>query len=195
LRIIKYSKTKIYILGKRNNRNQKRSNDNDYVINERIRTEEVRVVEGLDIGIYTKEEALAEARSLGLDLVLISPKANPPVCKVVDFKKFLYEEKKKKKDLERNQVKVVVKEQQFTPNIGENDYNVKKRKIEEFLEKGFKVKVTVFFKGRNIMFKDRGELLLAKLATELSDICVPEDVPKMQSRNKMGFMLKPKKTK
>lgn len=182
-------------MGKRNNRNQKRSNDNDYVINERIRAEEVRVVEGLDIGIYTREEALAEARNLGLDLVLISPKANPPVCKVVDFKKFLYEEKKKKKDLERNQVKVVVKEQQFTPNIGENDYNVKKRKIEEFLEKGFKVKVTVFFKGRNIMFKDRGELLLAKLATELSDICVPEDVPKMQSRNKMGFMLKPKKTK
>lgn len=182
-------------MGKRNNRNEKRSNDNNYVINERIRTDEVRVVEGLDAGIYSKEEALAEARSLGLDLVLISPKANPPVCKVVDFKKFLYEEKKRKKDLDKNQIKVVVKEVKFTPNIGENDYEVKKKNVIKFLEKGNKVKVSVFFKGRTIMFKDRGELILARLATEVEEYGTAEDVPKMEARNRMGFMLKPKKTK
>lgn len=162
-------------------------------MNERIRAEEVRVVEGLDVGIYDTSDALNQAKKLGLDLVLISPKANPPVCKVIDLKKFLYEEKRRVKELANNQSKVVVKEIRFTPNIGDNDFKVKKKKIIEFLQSGNKVKVSVFFKGRNIMFKDRGELILVKLADELEDYGIPEGVPKMESRNRMGFMIKPKK--
>jgi len=182
-------------LGKINSKNQKSSNSNSYIINEKIKSEEVRVVEGLDVGIYTKEEALSEAKNLGLDLVLISPNANPPVCKVVDFKKFLYEEKKKKKDLEKNQIKILIKEVKFTPNIGENDYEVKKKSVIKFLEKGNKVKASVFFKGRTVMFKDRGELILAKLATEIEEYGVPEDMPKMEAKNRMGFTIKPRKIK
>jgi len=154
----------------------------------------VRVVEGLpENDVYHTEDAIKQAKELGLDLVLISANASPPVCKVVDFSKFLYQEKQKTKEQQKNQIKVVVKEIKFTPNIGDNDYEVKKKKIIEFLEDGCKVKASVFFKGRNIMFKDRGELVLARLATDIEEYGVPENVPKMESRNRMGFIIKSKK--
>jgi len=180
-------------LRKRNSTNKRNDRGNKYVINNNIRAREIRVVEGLEVGIYTKENALTEAENLGLDLVLITPDANPPVCKVIDFKKFLYEEKKKIKEREKNHVKVVIKEVKFTPNIGEHDYEVKKKSVIKFLKKGSKVKTSVFFKGRNIMFKDRGEFLLAKLATEIEEYGTPEEMPKMEARNRMGFTIKPKK--
>jgi translation initiation factor IF-3 len=166
----------------------------NYTINDRIRAEEIRVVEGLPVGIYSKKDALYEAKNLGLDLVLISAKATPPVCKVVDFKKFLYEEKKRKKEQEANQIKVIVKEVQFGPNIGEHDYETKKRNVIKFLSRGNKVKCIVFFKGRTIVYKDRGELVLARLATEVEEYGNPEAMPKMMGK-RMSFIIKPKKNK
>lgn len=180
---------------KRNNRKKREKFGSKYIINEKIRAEEVRVVEGIPNDIYTKEEALRQARNLELDLVLISPNAKPPVCKIIDFGKFLYKEKQRIKEQEKNQVKVVVKEVKFTPNIGDHDYEVKKKNVVKFLERGDKVKASVFFKGRTIMYKDRGELVLLKLASEVEEYGIPENVPKMESRNRMGFVIKPKKTK
>lgn len=164
----------------------------NYKTNEQIRFPEVRVVEGLDQGIYKTNEAIAEAKAIGKDLILVSENANPPVCKVMEFSKFLYIEKKRQKTQNANQSKIVVKEVQFSPNIGDNDYDVKKKSIIKFLEKGNKVKVSVFFKGRTIMFKDRGELILAKLATEIEEHGIPESVPQMLGKN-MSFIIKPKK--
>jgi translation initiation factor IF-3 len=178
--------------GKKNQRREKPGSN--YKTNEQITCPQVRVIEGIDQGIYDTNEALAEAQRLGLDLILITESANPPVCKILDFSKFLYEEKRKKKANAANQIKTVVKEVQFTPNIGENDYNVKKKNVIKFLENGNKVKVSVFFSGRNIMFKDRGELLLAKLATEIEDVGIPESMPQMFGKNMM-FIIKPKKAK
>jgi len=181
-------------LKKRNNRGRRAKPGSKYLLNERIRATQVRVVEGLpENDIYNTEDAIKQASDLGLDLVLISANASPPVCKAVDFNKFLYQEKQRAKDLEKNQVKVVMKEIKFTPNIGDNDYEVKKKKIIEFLEDGNKVKASVFFKGRNIMFKDRGEIVLARLAVDIEEYGIPENVPKMESRNRMGFIIKSKK--
>ena len=165
-----------------------------YTINDRIRAREVRVVEGLPQGVYSIEDALKEAKNLGLDLVATNLNTSPPICKVVDFKKFLYQEKQKAKELEKNQVKIVVKEVQFSPNIGEHDYETKKKNVIKFLSKGNKVKCTVFFKGRTIMFKDRGELVLAKLATEVEEYGIPEAMPKLMGK-RMAFIIKPKKNK
>lgn len=178
--------------GNKNN-NKRDIPGSNYVMNDRIKSDEVRIIEGIPTGIYSTSEALKEAEKLGFDLILISPNANPPVCKIVDFKKFLYEEKKKSKDVEKNQVKVVIKEVRFTPNIGDNDYEVKKKKAIELLSKGNKVKASVFFKGRTIMFKEKGELILVKLASEIGDYGIPEGIPKMESKNRMGFIIKPKK--
>ena len=180
-------------MSRKNNNLRRESAASKYTINERIRATEVRVIEGLPAGIYSKEEALKEAEKLNFDLVLINANASPAVCKVVDFKKFLYEEKKSKKDSEKKQIKVVLKEVKFSPNIGDHDYEVKKRSVIKFLEQGNKVKASVFFKGRTIMFKDRGEIVLAKLATEIGKYGIPESVPKMESRNRMGFIIKSKK--
>jgi len=161
-----------------------------YTINDKIRAREVRVVDGLPQGVYSKEDALREAKELSLDLVAINLTTSPPICKVVDFKKFLYQEKQKAKDLEKNQVKVILKEVQFSPNIGEHDYETKKKNVIKFLEKGNKVKCTIFFKGRTIMFKDRGEYVLAKLASEVSDYGNPEAMPKLMGK-RMSFIIKP----
>jgi translation initiation factor IF-3 len=163
-----------------------------YKINENIRFQEVRVIDGLPNGIYDTRDALRETQSLGLDLILISEKANPPVCKAMEFSKFLYEEKQREKELLKNQKKVVLKEIQFSPNIGEHDYETKKKNVIKFLQDGNKVKVTVFFKGRTIMFKDKGELILTKLAVEIEDYGIPEALPKLMGKNMM-FILKPKK--
>ena len=165
-----------------------------YTINDRIRAEEVRVVEGLDNGVYATKDALKEAKDLGLDLVVTNMNTSPPICKVVDFSKFLYQEKQKAKDLVKNQVKIIVKEVQFGPNIGDHDYETKKRNVIKFLSKGNKVKCIVFFKGRSIVYKDKGELVLARLATEVEEYGNPEAMPKMMGK-RMSFIIKPKKTK
>lgn len=168
--------------------------DSKYKTNEKIRCPEVRVVEGLPNSIYRTSEAIKRAEELDLDLVMINETANPPICKIVNFGKFVYQERQKEKERKDKQFKVIVKEVQFSPNIGENDYETKKKNVIKFLQKENKVKATVFFKGRSIMFKDQGELILAKLATEVSEYGTPEALPKMMGKN-MTFIIKPKKNK
>lgn len=130
----------------------------------------------------------------GLDLVEISPKAKPPVCKIIDYKKFLYEQKKKQKELKSKQVKVVVKEIRFGPNTDDHDFNFKLNHAKKFLSEGSKVKAYVFFKGRTIVFKERGEILLLKFAQELADIGLVEQMPKLEGK-KMIMMIQPLKKK
>ncbi len=127
-----------------------------------------------------------------LDLVEISPKANPPVCKIIDYKKFLYDQKKKQKALKSKQTKVVIKEIRFGPNTDEHDFNFKLNHAKKFLEEGAKVKAYVFFKGRTIVFKERGEVLLLKFVSELEEYGLPEAMPKMEGK-KMIVNLVPKK--
>lgn len=154
---------------------------------------EVRVVgEGIEPGIYPTRKALQMAEEQGLDLVMITEKANPPVCRIVDYKKFLYEQKKKEKELKAKQQKVVIKEIRFGPQTDDHDYEFKKRHARSFLEEGSKLKAYVFFKGRSIIFKDQGEILLLKLAQELEDIGKVEQLPKLEGK-RMIMMMAPKK--
>tara|TARA_Y100000589_G_scaffold332344_1_gene392082 strand:+ start:53137 stop:53610 length:474 start_codon:yes stop_codon:yes gene_type:complete len=149
----------------------------------------VRVVgEGVEPGIYSTKEALAMAEEQGLDLVEISPKADPPVCKIIDYNKFLYEQKKRQKELKQKQSKVVVKEIRFGPNTDEHDFNFKLKHAKKFLEEGAKVKAYVFFKGRTILFKEKGEILLLKLAQELQDIATVEQLPKLEGKRMIMFL-------
>jgi len=129
---------------------------------------------------------------LELDLVEISPNANPPVCKIMDYKKFLYDSKKKEKALKAKQTKVTVKEIRFGPNTDDHDFNFKLNHAKKFLQEGAKVKAYVFFKGRTIVFKERGEVLLLKFVQELEEVGVPEAMPKMEGK-KMIIMINPKK--
>lgn len=162
-------------------------------INENITAREVRLVgEKVEQGVYPLKEALAIADEMGLDLVEISPKADPPVCKVVDYKKFLYEQKKKQKELKSKQAKVSVKEIRFGPHTDDHDFDFKLNHARKFIEEGAKVKAYVFFKGRTIVYKDQGQVLLLKLASELEDIAVPESMPQLMGK-KMIMMLVPKK--
>lgn len=165
-------------------------------INERIRVPEVRVVEGLEPGVYKTSEALKKAEDLGLDLVEISPNQKPPICKVIEYNKFLYEQKKKEKELEKRnrENRVKMKEIKFTPNTGENDVNHKLNKAIEFLGDGDKVKATVFFKGRMIVHKELGIKLLLKFSQDLEEHGIPENMPKMEGR-KLSMTIKPKKGK
>ena len=139
-------------------------------------------------------DALAKADDAGLDLVEISPNAKPPVVKVLDYKKFIYEQNKKKKEMQSKATKVVVKEIRFGPNTDEHDFNFKLNHARKFLEEGAKLKSFVFFKGRTIVFKERGEILLLKLAQELADIGDVESLPKMEGKRMIMF-LAPKKKK
>ncbi len=149
----------------------------------------MRVVgEGVEPGIYSTKEALAMAEEQGLDLVEISPKADPPVCKIIDYNKFLYEQKKRQKELKQKQSKVVVKEIRFGPNTDEHDFNFKLKHAKKFLEEGAKVKAYVFFKGRTILFKEKGEILLLKLAQELQDIATVEQLPKLEGKRMIMFL-------
>lgn len=155
----------------------------------------MRVVgEGIEQGVYQTYKALKLAEEKELDLVEISPKADPPVCKIIDYKKFLYEQKKKQKEIKAKAVKVVVKEIRFGPNTDEHDYNFKLKHAEKFIEEGSKVKAFVFFKGRSILFKDKGQILLLKLAQSLEEIASVESMPKMEGK-KMIMILAPKKKK
>ena len=163
-------------------------------INKYIRAQVVRLV-GDNIeeaGIVSIEEALKLADELELDLVEISPNANPPVCKITDYQKFLYQQKKKQKELKAKSTKIVVKEIRFGPNTDEHDFNFKLKHAIKFLEVGAKVKAYVFFKGRSILFKDKGEVLLLKLATELEEYGKVEQLPKLEGKRMIMFFA-PKK--
>ncbi|NQV51975.1 MAG: translation initiation factor IF-3 [Flavobacteriales bacterium] len=167
----------------------------EHQINENIRAPKVRVVgDGGEPQVLSASEALEEARNQGLDLVMISEKADPPVVKILDYKKFLYDQKKKAKEIKNKAQKVVVKEIRFGPNTDEHDYEFKKKHAIKFLEEGSKIKAFVFFKGRSILFKDKGEILLLKLATEVEELGIVEQMPKLEGK-RMIMMLAPKKKK
>ncbi len=136
-------------------------------------------------------DALALADELGLDLIEISPKAEPPVCRIADYQKFLYQQKKKAKELKANQTKIVVKEIRFGPQTDDHDYNFKLRHAENFLKEGAKVKAYVFFRGRSIVFKEQGEILLLRFATDLEELAKVEMMPKLDGK-KMNMILAPK---
>ena len=141
--------------------------------------------------MYSLQEALKIADNLELDLVEISPKADPPVCKIVDYQKFLYQQKKKQKEIKAKTTKIIVKEIRFGPNTDEHDYNFKLKHAEKFLEDGAKVKAFVFFKGRTILFKEKGEILLLRLAQDLEEIAKVEQLPKLEGK-RMIMILSPK---
>lgn len=143
-------------------------------------------------GIYPLREALRMADHMELDLVEISPKADPPVCKIIDYSKFLYRQKKKQKEMKAKAFKIVVKEIRFGPQTDDHDFEFKKRHAEKFLKDGAKVKAYVFFKGRSILFKDQGEILLLRLATELEDLGTVEQMPKLEGK-RMTMIISPKK--
>lgn len=153
----------------------------------------VRVVgDNVDVGIYNIREAIAIADEQGLDLVEISPSANPPVCKVIDYKKFLYEQKKKAKEIKAKTAKVVVKEIRLGPNIDDHDFNFKLKHAIKFLQDGAKVKVDVFFKGRTIIYKEKGEYVLLRFASELDEYGKVERLPKLEGK-RMIMIIAPKK--
>ena len=172
-----------------------RKTEPDHRINERIFAPTVRIVgENIESKVVSKDEALRIADEMGLDLVEISPKAQPPVCRIVDYKKFLYEQKKKKKELKAKQSKIVLKEIRFGPNTDEHDFNFKLNHAKKFLSDGAKLKAYVFFKGRTIVFKERGEILLLRFAQELEDYGIVEQMPKLEGK-RMIMIINPKKKK
>ena len=142
--------------------------------------------------ICSIDEALNISRKLGLDLVEISPNVDPPVCKVIDYKKFIYDQKKKLKTIQSKAQKVVVKELRFGPNTGEHDFDFKLNHAKKFLQDGAKVKAFVFFRGRTIVFKEQGQILLLRLAQALEDVGVVEEMPKLDGK-KMIMIIAPKK--
>ncbi len=162
-------------------------------INRNIRVPQVRLV-GDNIenpGVYPTMEAIKIADELDLDLVEISPNADPPVCKITDYQKFLYQQKRKQKELKAKTVKVVVKEIRFGPNTDDHDYQFKLKHAEKFLNEGAKVKAYVFFKGRSILFKDKGEILLLRFAQDLEEIGKVEQLPKLEGK-RMTMFIAPK---
>ena len=163
-------------------------------INDAIRgVDEVRLVgDNVEQGIYSFREAMRIADEQNLDLVEISPTAVPPVCRVIDYQKFLYQKKRKEKEQKQNSKKIEVKEIRFGPQTDDHDYNFKLRHAQEFLKDGNKVKAYVFFRGRSIVFKEQGELLLARFANDLEEFGKPEAMPKLEGK-RMIMMLAPKK--
>ena len=165
-------------------------------INEEITASQVRLV-GENIpeqGVFSLRDALRMADEQGLDLVEISAKADPPVCKIIDYQKFLYQQKKKAKEIKAKQVKVVVKEIRFGPQTDDHDYNFKLKHAENFLKEGAKVKAYVFFRGRSIVFKEQGEILLLRFANDLEELARVELMPKLDGK-KMNMILAPKSKK
>ena len=149
------------------------------------------VGENIEPGIYNFKEALTMAENLELDLVEISPTANPPVCRIVDYKKFLYELKKKQKEIKAKTQKVIIKEIRFGPNTEEHDFNFKVKHASTFLQEGFKVKSTVTFFGRSIVYKERGEILLLKFAQALEELGKVEAMPRLEGK-RMSMLMMPK---
>ena len=150
--------------------------------------------DNVEPAILQIKEALALADEQGLDLVEIAPTANPPVCKILDYKKFLYDQKKKQKDIKANAAKIVVKEIRLGPNTDEHDFNFKMKHAQKFLEDGAKLKVYVFFKGRSIIYKEQGEVVLLRFAQELEEIGKVEQMPKLEGK-RMIMLIAPKKKK
>ena len=174
---------------------RKPEQEDAHQINDKIRAKEVRLVgDNVEPGVYPTSEALKMAEEQELDLVVISDKAEPFICRILDYKKFLYEQKKKQKELKAKQVKVVIKEIRFGPQTDEHDFQFKKKHAEKFLEEGSKLKTYVFFKGRSIVFKDQGEILLLKLAQELEHVGKVDQMPKLEGK-RMIMLMSPKKTK
>jgi translation initiation factor IF-3 len=162
-------------------------------INNEIRAKAVRLV-GDNVqnqGVITIQDALKLADELELDLVEISPNADPPVCKIIDYQKFLYQQKKKQKEIKAKTAKVVVKEIRFGPNTDDHDYNFKLRHAQNFLQEGAKVKAFVFFKGRSIVYKEQGEILLLRFAQDLEELGKVEQLPKLEGK-RMSVLLTPK---
>lgn len=174
-------------------RTQQRDTRDPYAINERIRAREVRLVgDNVTPGIYTIQQALNIAQEQELDLIEISPTADPPVCKILDYSKFLYQQKKRQKEQKAKATKVVVKEIRFGPQTDEHDYNFKLKHAIGFLQEGAKVKSYVFFKGRSILFKEQGEVLLLRFAQDLEEYAKVEQLPVLEGK-RMIIMLAPKK--
>ena len=164
-----------------------------YRTNEAIRVKEVRLVgDNVEQGVYTIQQALRIANDQELDLVEISPNVNPPVCRVVDYQKFIFQLKKKQKEQKAKSVKVVVKEIRFGPQTDDHDYNFKLKHAKGFLSEGSKVKAYVFFRGRSILFKDQGEVLLLRFANDLEDYGRVESMPVLEGK-RMTIMIAPKK--
>ena len=179
-----------------NNAQQRRDNSgakSGFAINEQIRAKEVRLVgDNVEQGVYSIQEALRIAEENELDLIEISPTANPPVCKILDYQKFLYQQKKRLKEQKAKSTKVVVKEIRFGPQTDDHDYNFKLKHAMEFLKDGAKVKAYVFFRGRSILFKEQGEVMLLRFANDLEDYGKVEQMPVLEGK-RMIIMLTPKK--
>ena len=165
---------------------------NQYRVNEQIRAKEVRVVNDGGSTVVSSRQALDMARSQGVDLVEISPNAEPPVCRLIDYSKFLYQQKKHAKEMKAKQVKVEVKEIRFGPQTDEHDYQFKLKHAKEFLDNGNKVRAYVFFRGRSILFKEQGEVLLLRFANDLEEYGKVEQMPALEGK-KMFLYLAPKK--
>jgi translation initiation factor IF-3 len=165
---------------------------NQYRINEQIRVREVRIVSDSGSIVVPTRQALDMAREQEVDLVEISPNANPPVCRLIDYSKFLYQQKKRAKEMKAKQVKVEVKEIRFGPQTDEHDYQFKLKHAKEFLEDGNKVRAYVFFRGRSILFKEQGEVLLLRFANDLEEYGKVESMPSLEGK-KMFLYLAPKK--
>ena len=176
-------------------RNNQVGKEPQHRINEMIHATQVRVVgDEIESAVYPLRQALAMADEMGLDLVEISPNANPPVCRIIDYSKFLYQLKKKQKEIKAKSVKVVVKEIRFGPQTDDHDFNFKVKHAQEFLQEGAKVRAYVFFKGRSILFKEQGEVLLLRFANDLEEIAKVDSLPTLEGK-RMIIMLSPKSNK
>lgn len=165
---------------------------NQYRVNGQIHVREVRVVSDNGAEVMPTRQALDLARQQGVDLVEISPNAQPPVCRIIDYSKFLYQQKKRQKEMKQKQTKVEVKEIRFGPQTDDHDYNFKLKHAKGFLEEGNKVRAYVFFRGRSILFKEQGEVLLLRFANDLEEYAKVEQLPKLEGK-KMFLYLAPKK--
>ena len=165
---------------------------NQYRVNEQIRVREVCIVGDGGSEVVPTKQALEMAHQQGVDLVEISPNATPPVCRLIDYSKFLYQQKKHQKEMKAKQVKVEVKEIRFGPQTDDHDYNFKLKHAKEFLEEGNKVRAYVFFRGRSILFKEQGEVLLLRFANDLEEFAKVEQLPRLEGK-KMFLFLAPKK--
>ncbi|MCL4118506.1 UNVERIFIED_CONTAM: hypothetical protein GTU68_065051, partial [Idotea baltica] len=169
------------------------SQEDKHKINSKITAQQVRLVgDNVEVGIYTKGDAMRIADAQGFDLVEISPNAEPPVCKVMDYKKFLYEQKKRDKAIKSKATKVIVKEIRFGPQTDDHDYDFKKKHAEKFLKEGAKLKAFVFFKGRSIIFKEQGQILLLRLAQDLEELGKVEQMPRLEGK-RMTMFITPRK--
>ncbi|MCK9562326.1 MAG: translation initiation factor IF-3 [Bacteroidales bacterium] len=160
-----------------------------YNLNHQIRAQQIRLVgENIQTGVYSLSEALRIADDLELDLVEISPNAEPPVCRIVDFNKFIYEQKKKHKEIKAKTTKVVIKEVRFGPNTDEHDYQFKLKHAQKFLQEGAKVKAFVFFKGRSILYKEQGEEILKRFTNDLEEYAKLDQEPRLEGKRMIIFL-------